>query len=258
MVKQFRHGERDMSGMDTARTTTLAVKKAVQAGGAFFFAPGTLARGTELGFDGLTLYICGRGGVLGDVAGEEVAAAFHHFTPGVLVPLWDAGRKISEPARTGALYADCALAWGREHLAELPGLERLAEVTTRIVRENDLGMLAPLYTAWRAVPLAEDAPARLAQNLQTLREHRGGLHTLALVAHRMPPLLAQVAEGSPYPEFYGYTKPFPEVTPELTERRKAVESLTDELVAASYAVLDEDESADFARLAPGLAERLAH
>lgn len=247
-----------MSGMETARATTLAVKKAVQAGGAFFFAPGTLARGTELGFDGLTLYICGRGGVLGDVPGEEVVAAFHHFTPGVLVPLWDAGRKISEPARTGAFYAECAQAWGREHLAELPGLERLADVTTRIVQENDLDTLAPLYSAWRAVPLAQDAPARLAQNLQTLREHRGGLHTVALKAHRVSPLLGQVAEGSPYPEFYGYTKPFPEVTPELTRRREAVERLTDDLVAAAYAVLNEDESTDFARLVPGLEASLAH
>ncbi|MYW05850.1 hypothetical protein [Streptomyces sp. SID3343] len=243
--------------MDTARATASAVKKTVQAGGAFFFAPTTIARGAELGLDGVTLYVAGRGGVLGDVGDDAVVAAFHHFAPGTLIPLWAAGAKVSPPARTGALYAECARAWGREHLADLPDVERLAHVTTRIIRANDLGALAPLYSAWRAVPLSDDAPAVLAQNLQTLREHRGGLHVLALAAHRIRPLEAQLAEGSPYVGFYGHEKPFPQVTADLTARREAAEKLTDELVAAAYAVLAEDESADFAALAPTVGAHLA-
>ncbi|WP_406298789.1 hypothetical protein OG948_26115 [Embleya sp. NBC_00888] len=247
-----------MSSLDTARATTRAVKKTVQAGGAFFFAPNTVARGAELGLDGVTLYITGRGGVLGDADDETVVRAFHHFTAETLIPLWEAGRKVAPPARIGELYADCVRAWGREHLADLPEVERLAAITTRIVRANDLGGLAPLYAAWRGVPLPDDAPAVLAQNLQTLREHRGGLHILALAAHRLAPVEAQAAEASPYLEFYGHRKPFPEVTADLRARREAAEELTDELVAAGYAVLDEAEAADFAALEPALGARLAH
>ncbi|MYS80423.1 SCO6745 family protein [Embleya scabrispora] len=247
-----------MSSMDTARDTTRAVKKTVQAAGAFFFAPHTVERGAELGLDGVTLYIAGRGGVLGDVDDDTVVRAFHHFTAETLLQLWEAGRKIAPPAQVGELYADCARAWGRAHLADLPEVERLAEITTSIVRANDLGDLAPLYSAWRGVLLPDDAPARLAQNLQTLREHRGGLHILALAAHRLTPLQAQMAEGSPYLEFYGHRKPFPEVTADVAERYRAAEELTDELVAAGYAVLDEAEAADFAAFAPALGARLAH
>jgi helix-turn-helix protein len=245
------------SSMDTARITTRAVKKTVQAGGAFFFAPATIARGAELGLDGVTLYIAGRGGVLGDVPDDAVVAAFHHFTHDTLIPRWAAAAKVSPPARTGALYAECVRAWGRDHLADLPDVERLADLTTRIVRANDLGGLAPLYSAWRAVPLSDDAPAALAHNLQTLREHRGGLHVLALAAHRIQPLEAQLAEGSPYVDFYGHQKPYPQVTADLTARREAAEVLTDELVAAAYAVLTEEESADFAALAPTVGTHLA-
>ncbi|MEU0935636.1 hypothetical protein [Embleya sp. NPDC005971] len=244
--------------MDTARETTRAVKKTVQAAGAFFFAPHTLERGAELGLDGVTLYVAGRGGVLGDVDDDAVVRAFHHFTAEALLALWEAGRKLAPPARVGELYADCAREWGRTHLADLPEVERLAEITTSIVRANDLAGLAPLYSAWRDVPLADDAPARLAQNLQTLREHRGGLHIVALAAHRLTALEAQVAEGSPYLEFYGHRKPFPEVTAESAERYRAAEELTDELVAAGYAVLSEAEAADFAALEPALGARLAH
>ncbi|WP_406281653.1 SCO6745 family protein [Embleya sp. NBC_00896] len=247
-----------MSSMDTARVTTRAVKKTVEAAGAFFFAPDTVARGAELGFDGVTLYIAGRGGVLGDVDDDAVVTAFHHFTAEALIPRWEAGRKLSPPARTGELYAECARAWGREHLADLPDVDRLADVTTRIVRANDLGALAPLYSAWRAVPLPDDAPARLAQNLQTLREHRGGLHILALAAHRLTSVEAQVAESGRFMGFYGHPKPYPEVTDALTARREAAEELTDELVAAAYAVLDEAESTAFAAHAEALGARLAH
>ncbi|MFE3197052.1 hypothetical protein [Embleya sp. NPDC059237] len=247
-----------MSSMDTARETTRAVKTTVQAAAAFFFAPHTVARGAELGLDGVTLYVAGRGGVLGDVDDAAVVAAFHHFTADALLPLWQGGRKVAPPERVGALYAECARDWGREHLADLPETARLAEITTTIVRANDLGALAPLYSAWRGVPLPDDAPALLAQNLQTLREHRGGLHILALAAHRLTAVEAQVAEASPYLEFYGHTEAFPQVTDELTARRQAAEDTTDELVAAAYAVLDDAESAEFAALAPALGARLAH
>jgi hypothetical protein len=247
-----------MSSMETARTTTLAVKKTVQAASAFFFARDTIERGTEAGLEGVTFYVAGRGGVLGDVPDAEVVAAFHHFTPETLLIMWETAGKVASPAELGAMYAECVQAWGRAHLADLPGVARLAEVTTRIIRANDLGAMAPLYSGWRAVPLPDDAPARLAQNMQTLREHRGGVHILALTAHRLAPLEAQLAEGSPYIAFYGRTGPFPEVTPDIRARYAASEALTDELVAAAYSVLDDDESADFAAAAEALGACFAH
>ncbi|MEZ5230551.1 MAG: hypothetical protein R2710_28945 [Acidimicrobiales bacterium] len=44
-------------------------------GAAFYFHPDTLAKGKELGLDGMRFYILGRGGVLGDAESDVVASA---------------------------------------------------------------------------------------------------------------------------------------------------------------------------------------
>ena len=43
--------------------------------------PATYAYGAELGFEGMDFYVAGRGGALGDVPADVVAAAFVFFAP---------------------------------------------------------------------------------------------------------------------------------------------------------------------------------
>jgi hypothetical protein len=244
--------------MDVARTTTVAVKPAVQQiAPKFFFAPATTARGTELGYDGLQFYIAGRGGVIGDAPDDVVVDAFHYFEPAAITGLWGAAAKIGPVADAAAAYAECCHAWGREHLADLPGVERLADLAGKIVEANDLGAKALLYSGWRALPTAADAPARAMHHLQSLREHRSDVHAIALRALRIPPLEAQIGERKDEGmiKFFGWAEPFPVLDDALKARRKEAEALTDDLVAAAYTVLDDAESAEFAELVPAA---LAH
>ncbi|GAA4960390.1 evbL [Yinghuangia aomiensis] len=249
-----------MSGsrMDTARTTNLAVKAAVQQiAPKFFFDPLTTARGAELGYDGLQFYIAGRGGVIGDASDDIVVDAFHYFEPGTIAAMWAAAAKIGTASDAAAAYAECCHAWGRAKLADFDGVDRLAEIAGKIAGANDLGATGRLSSGWRALQAADDAPAAAMHHLQTLREQRADLHALALRAHRIAPLEAQVGErkNEGMIKFFGWTEPFPELDAELEARRADAETLTDDLVAATYAVLDDAESADFARLAPAA---LAH
>ena len=65
----------------------------MSAVGSHFMLDGnTYKRGAELGFQGLDFYATGRGGVLGDVDADVVAAAFAFFEPGQVRTQWDAGR----------------------------------------------------------------------------------------------------------------------------------------------------------------------
>ncbi|MGW0664232.1 SCO6745 family protein [Streptodolium elevatio] len=248
------------SRMDVARATTQAVKPAIQQiGSKFFFDPATTARGAELGYDGLQFYIAGRGGVIGDASDEVVADAFHYFEPAAITGMWAAAAKIGPPAEAAAAYAECCHAWGRAKLADLPGVERLADLAGRITDANDLGTAGRLSSGWRAMPGAEDAPARAMHHFQTLRELRSDLHALALRVHRIGALDAQIGErkNEGMIKFFGWTEPFPELDDALAERRADAEVLTDEMVAGAYSVLDEAESAEFAALTQAALAHLA-
>ena len=94
-----------------------------------------------------------------------------------------------------------------------------------------------------------DGARRLAQLLHVLREHRGGLHLVAVVASGLTPHQA-VLTGPGGPDnarFFGYQEPFEEVS-HLIEVRAATEDLTDRLVAPAYDVLGHDERADLLAL----------
>ncbi|MDI2128634.1 SCO6745 family protein [Yinghuangia seranimata] len=243
-----------MSGsrIGVARSTALAVKPAVQqVGSKFFFDPATVARGTELGYDGLQFYIAGRGGVIGDASDTEVVDAFHYFEPATLGTMWAAVTKIGPVRDAAAAYAECCHAWGRAKLADLPGVDRLAALAGAITEANDLGVTGPLSSGWRAMPVADDAPAAAMHHLQTLREHRSDVHALALKALRIAPLDAQIGErkNEGMIKFFGWAEPFPVLDDELSARRAEAEELTDDLVAAAYTVLDDAECAEFAELA---------
>ncbi|MGR7002397.1 helix-turn-helix domain-containing protein [Yinghuangia aomiensis] len=152
-----------MSGsrMDTARTTNLAVKAAVQQiAPKFFFDPLTTARGAELGYDGLQFYIAGRGGVIGDASDDIVVDAFHYFEPGTIAAMWAAAAKIGTASDAAAAYAECCHAWGRAKLADFDGVDRLAEIAGRIAGANDLGATGRLSSGWRAAPGRRRRPGR--------------------------------------------------------------------------------------------------
>jgi hypothetical protein len=218
----------------------------VSLGGAFMVSRYAKAAADEQGLRGVwTSYFAGRAGVLGDVDADVVAAAVAFFPADVVRTAWDAARATVDDVRqSSARYARACHEWGRPRLGAFAGSARLAELAEPVVREADVAGL-PLFAAWRALPLPDDADARVAQLLFLLREHRGGLHAAAVLATGLTPLQAVLAGpgGRPNAEFFGWTPPYEDPAP-YAELRADAERRTDLAAARAYAVLDDTETAE--------------
>jgi hypothetical protein len=225
----------------TPEECAAAAKPAVSdIGGLFMVDQATRDRGAALGIKAWPFYYGGRGGVLGDVDADVVAASFVFFPPDRLRSGWEKALAVRPAAELAAEFALACHDWGRRHLAGAPQLEELAELLERIVQGAPVSA-APLFAGWRAMPLPDDPPARVAQLLHVLREQRGGAHTVAVLASGLAPLEAVICgEGEGQAEFFGWQPPYPgrEL---LRDRYAPVEDLTNRLLAPAYGQLSETE-----------------
>ena len=212
-------------------------------GGRFMMYVPTFRRGTALGFPkGWAFYVGGRGGVLGDVDADVVAAAFAYFRPDWLREQWDIARGVLEPSKTAAEYSAACQDWGRQNLSAVDGLGGLVPLLQRVADAADVAG-APLFAGWRALPVPDDAPGAAAQLLMVLREHRGGMHALTVLSEGLTPLEAVVTGGGQgNAEFFNWPAPYPDPEP-LRARYDAAERRTDVLAGRAYAALDENERA---------------
>lgn len=212
------------------------------AGASFMFDAGTMAAGEPLGLDGLSMYVLGRGGVLGDVDADVVAASFAVFNPVALRMMWDGARSKASPADASAAYNEACAAFGRARLDGIDGLDAyVAAVGAVIAGASAVGM--PLFAGWRAQPLAEDLPGRAMQLTNVLREHRGSAHVCAIAAAGLTGAQAHfLSKGESQMRMMGWDEPWPDVSG-LEDRLAEAETDTDEMVGAAFAVLD-DATAD--------------
>lgn len=243
---------------DIAARVTLPISR---LGGGFMLSREAKAYSRETGFPGWSPYMRGRAGVLGDVDAGVVTAAVGFFPPEVVRENWEAGRSL--PAAEAAdRYARVCQDFGRRKFAGLAEADRLAELMERVVGAADVAGV-PLFAGWRALPLADDALARVSQLAHTLRELRGGLHLAAVLASGLTPLEAVLAGGSPLipdgaanARYFLWPEPYAELSDDVRKRRVAAEELTDAMVRPAYAVLDDDEGEELIRLLAD-AERVA-
>lgn len=227
--------------MTPIETAAAAARPISALGGAFMTSRRTLEHGKTLGLPGWPFYVAGRCGVLGRVDADVVMAAVVFFPADWLREQWEAALAVLDPAEALGHYTDMCHRWGRSRLAEVEGADRMLELGERILAAAEIpGM--PLFAGWRALPRPDDTPARLAHVLQVLREHRGGAHSLAVLAEGMAPLEAIVAgpAGEANAQFFNWPAPYPDPEP-LRARRSAIEETTDRLAAVAYADLDEAE-----------------
>ncbi len=211
----------------------------VSGGGAFMLHPDTTARGEAIGLDLGGFYGLGRGGVLGDVDADVVIAAFAFFEPGLVRAIWDGARQKMTPAEGATKYAEACVAWGRDHLADVDGLDELATLLDTVSRAaSPIG--APLFAGWRAMPLPDDAPGRAMQLLHVLRELRGGLHICAVLAAGLSPTEALMIANPDSVPLFGWSAPYPDPEPHRAAHAEA-EATTNRLVAPAFAVLDDAE-----------------
>nr|WP_221333614.1 hypothetical protein [Nocardia transvalensis] len=216
------------------------------------FSRETKTFGKSTGVDGfLGPYTRGRGGVLGDVDAAVVVAAFGFFEPGTVRAAWESVRLPAADAAAGYLAA--CQDFGRRKLGDFDGAERLAELLRAVAEAADVAG-APLFAGWRALPLADDAPARVLQLIHVLRELRGGLHLMAIRAHGLTPRQAVLIGGSPLKSgpdqarSFGWPEPFEEITDAQRHAWEAAESTTDALIAPAFAVLDDGAADDLVKL----------
>ncbi len=211
-------------------------------GGWFMASRSTYAYGSELGFEGMTFYYLGRGGAMGDVRPEVVASAMTFFPAPLVETMWQAGKAVMSPEAGLAAFSEACWRWGRKRFSAVTGLERTTELLARVADSADAASL-PLFAGWRAAPRPADMPALASHLLQVLREHRGGMHGLAVLASGLTPLEACAASATDYykPQSVGWTEPIPDATDELRARRKAAEELTDRMVASALGVLESVE-----------------
>ncbi len=143
----------------------------------FGSSPGSLPGGVELP-DG-PAYFTSRGSVMGQVAGEVVAASFAVFNPEAVVPAVEFGwTKVDAPticaARTRGAVAQLVRVLG----SEPAGLTRATDLLARAV-----GPLRPegkpLFAGLQSLGLPGDPMGDLWRLADTLREYRGDAHTAA-------------------------------------------------------------------------------
>jgi hypothetical protein len=223
-------------------------------GGWFMASRSTYAYGGELGFEGMTFYYLGRGGAMGDVRPEVVASAMTFFPAALVETMWQAGKAVMAPEPALAAFSECCWRWGRKRFTTVEGLERTNLLLARVADAADAAGI-PLFAGWRAAPRPADPPALAAHLLHVLREHRGGLHGLAVLASGLTPLEACAASATDYykPQSVGWTDPLPDVTDELRDRRRVAEELTNRMVAPALAVLEPAELADLVERVQALA-----
>jgi hypothetical protein len=236
-----------------ARSLAVAAKAAIgDLGGAWMSTDAEEQATADAGMKDWQLYFLGRHGVLGDVDPDVIVAAAGVFPADHLRGEWEIARSLMTPEEATRRYVAVCHLWGRENLAGVPDIERLADLGQQLVDGADVVGL-PLFAGWRALPVPSDPAERCAHVMQLLREHRGACHTVALTALRMPPLVAILTNtgGVDNAVEYGWQPPFPAVTDNDRALRERVEDLTDDVVAQAYGVLDTSEGGEFLDLLEG-------
>ena len=214
-----------------------------EAGNRFYFHPDTLARGQELGLDGFRFYFLGRGGVLGDVEPAVVVAAFGYFSPGVVETIWSSAKQVMAPREAARAYLACADHVGIEKLDGLDVLDGFNDAAETVVAAVDRSAL-PLFAGIAAEPLPEHPAARAYRNICVLRELRGGVHLLAIVASGLAPSVAHAIRRPDDVASFGW-ETVPEISDDDRAQLAVVDDLTDRLLVPSIEALSEEQRTAF-------------
>lgn len=237
--------------MDSLQTV-IATAPAISAVGSHFMLDGnTYKKGAELGFQGLDFYVCGRGGVLGDVDADVVSAAFTFFEPSNVRTLWDQGRAVMTPAEAAAAFASCCAAWAEAHVPDAIDSSRLADLAGAAVA-GARPACAPVFGGWRALPVPSAPKAAAVHQMNVLRELRNGLHGAAVIAAGLTPLQALSLRSPQMVALFGW--PTPADTEGLQDDWDGAEARTNVAMAHAFDGLTDAERDDLVALAAALHE----
>lgn len=243
-----------MSYSDAVATVGASMGESISI---FMLHPETFAGSMAAGYSHpLAGYVAGRGGVLGEATAATVASVFSIFEPNTVGALWDQGVAVRGAAGAAQVYWDQVAEFGRKYLTGAEGVARIAELGEKVIATTPTGAL-PMFTGWRAMPLADDAPARALQVMFVLRELRGDVHFNALSLADISPVEAHMMHGGEnYTRMFGWSEPFADGAGKK-ERYAEVENATNRRMAELFeAALSRDEAVELARLSAGSLETL--
>lgn len=235
--------------MDALAAATATAAAVSTVGSHFMLDGNTYKRGAELGFAGLDFYVTGRGGVLGDVDADVVAAAFTFFEPGHVRTQWEAGRAVMSPHEAAAAFAQCGRAWAEEHVPDDLDATRVAKLAGAVVTAARTAC-APVFGGWRALPVPDSPKAAAVHQMNALRELRLGLHAAAIVSAGLSPLQALSVKTPHMAPIFGWSTLAD--TDGLLELWEGAEERTTAAMAHAYEALDDAERAELTELAVAL------
>lgn len=232
--------------LDATAATGTAMEQAVSV---FMLHPETFGESIAAGYQNpLAGYVAGRGGVLGEANGATVSSVFAVFEPTSLSAMWDEGVAVRGAAGAAQLYWEQVAGFGRKYLSGAQGLDRIAALGEKVIAVTPIAGL-PLFAGWRAMPLADDAPARALQVMFVLRELRAGVHFNALTISGIAPIEAHMLNKGPqYAAMFGWPEPFADGA-DKKDRFVETEQATNRRMAEIFgAALDAAEAEELGRL----------
>ncbi len=220
-----------------AHAAAQASAGAIGAVGAGFMLDGpTYAHGATLGFQGLDFYARGRGGVLGEVDADVVAAAFTFFEPGHVRVQWELGAKASSAADAAVAWAGCCATWAETKVPDDLDAARLGALLDTLVA-HARPACAAVFSGWRALEVPTEPKAHAVHQMNALRELRNGLHGAAVIAAGMTPHQALSLNTPGMAGLFGW--PDLADTEGLEPTWDAAEAATDRAMAHAFTGLDD-------------------
>lgn len=213
----------------------------------FMLDAATYIHGGSLGFEGMSFYTSGRGGVLGDVDAEVVTEAFVFFHPDNIKTNWAGGADVMPRAQAALEFMNCCSKWGEDHLPDDLYARRLGDLAHKVAANAD-GFDAPVFEGWRHLTPPNSPKAAAVFHMNALRELRFALHGNAVraqgiapqdaVAHRQPHMYALFGWGDPVGS-----------SAEIAADWNKAEDETNAGMAKALSVLSESELDEFVALA---------
>jgi hypothetical protein len=227
--------------MEPARALAAALEPVV---GQVYFSPECHTGYAALGFApsanqaaGVALpdgpaYFTSRGSVMGQVAGEVIAAAFAVFNPAAVVPSVRHGWTLTDATTICQARDDGATAQLERLLGNAPaGVDRARAILTRAV-ETLRPEGRPLYAGLRSLPLPPTDLGVVWRLGDQLREYRGDSHTAAWISAGIDAteigLLSELYWGLPM-RSYSRTRAWSDEQFEAAHQRLRSRGLVDEV-----------------------------
>ena len=173
--------------------------------------------------------------MLGDVDPAVIVAAFGYFSPGVVELTWDSAKQIMAPRDAAREYLACADRFGIAKLDGIDVLDAFNDAAETAIASVDRSALS-LFAGIAAEPLPDHPAARAYRNVCTLRELRGGVHLLAIVATGLSPLVAHTIRRPDDVTSFGWESA-PDISDEDRSRLGVADELTDRLLVPSVETL---------------------